>query len=167
MLAVQKHEPPNGSHTPPPERRHSRWYEMVLLGAPFQLLAGIVVVLGLPSVAVWGVGFWKHLDPVRVNTIWSVGISFVVIVLMLRRLARFTGGSIMANIAPIVTAVFLGAFAYLFFTRSGYSRPVLLGAYSLCLFWCYAAYLIGRRYRRLKLAVLPMEPPYKLESSPN
>src|SRR5690606_29362593 len=37
----------------------------------------------------------------------------------------------------------------------------------LCLFWCYAAYLIGRRYRRLKLAVLPMEPPYKLESSPN
>lgn len=164
---MPKHQSSNVSSVSHPERRHSRWYEVVLLGAPFQLLAGLVVVLGIPAVAAWGFGFWKSLDPVRVNTLWAVGISFVIVVLMLRRVARFTGGSIMANIAPIVTTVFLAAFAFLFFTRSGYSRPVLLGAYGLSLLWCYAGYFIGRRYRRLKLAVLPMEPPYRLESTPN
>src|SRR5690606_13005204 len=110
--------PPSAPH---PERRHSRWYEMAVLGAPFQLLTGLVSVVVTPAAAAWGFEFWKYLDAVRVNTLWAVGISFVLIMLMLRRLARFTGGSIMANIAPIVTTVFLGAFTYLFFTRSEYS----------------------------------------------
>ncbi|WP_343820572.1 sugar transferase [Castellaniella daejeonensis] len=149
------------------ERRHSRWYEILLLSGPFQLLAGLCVALVVPAVWAWGGAFWQHLDTVRVNTLWAVGLSFIVIVLVLRRLARFSGGGIMAHIAPIVTGVFLLAFAILFFNRSGYSRPVLLSAYVLSLLWCYAGYFVGRRYRRLKFAVLPMDPPCTLQSAPN
>ena len=149
------------------ERRHSRWYEILLLNGPFQLLAGLCVVLLAPAVWSWGAVFWRHLDAVRVNTLWAVGLSFVAIVLVLRRLARFSGGGIMAHIAPVVSGVFFLAFAVLFFNRSGYSRPVLLSAYGLCLLWCYAGYFVGRRYRRVKLAVLPMDPPCSLQSQPN
>ncbi|WP_269500085.1 exopolysaccharide biosynthesis polyprenyl glycosylphosphotransferase [Castellaniella sp. S9] len=138
------------------ERRHSRWYEVVLLGWPFQLVAGLLMIAVLPAMLGWGATFWRHMDPVRINTLIAVGLSFVVIVLTLRRLARFSGGAIIAHIAPVVTAVFLVAFAALFFSRSPYSRPILLLAYALALAWCYAGYFIGRRYRRLKLAVVPL-----------
>lgn len=149
------------------ERRHSRWYEILLLSMPFQLLAGLCVVLLAPAVWSWGAVFWRHLDGVRVNTLWAVGLSFVVIVLVLRRLSRFSGGGIMTHVAPVVTGVFLLAFALLFFSRSGYSRPVLLSAYGLSLLWCYAGYFMGRRYRRLKFAVLPMDASCSLQSTPN
>lgn len=161
---------PNSSKTSATEhvqRRHSRWYEVVLLGAPFQLLAGWAIVLGLPAVLIWGPRFLSHLDPVRINTLWAVALSFMVIVMLLRRMGHFASGNLMAQIAPIVTGVFLTAFAVLFFTRVGYSRPLLLSSYGTSLLWCYAGYFIGHRYRRRKVAVLPMDPPCALQSGPN
>ncbi len=149
------------------ERRHSRWYEIVLLGWPFQLAAGLLVVAVLPALLGWGAAFWRHMDPVRVNTLAAVGLSFLVIVLTLRRLGRFSGGAIIAHIAPVVTVVFLVAFAALFFSRSPYSRPILLLAYVLALAWCYAGYFIGRHHRRLKLAVVPLGAACALGSRPD
>ncbi|MFT0533801.1 sugar transferase [Castellaniella hirudinis] len=149
------------------ERRHSRWYEIVLLSAPFQVLAGLVVVLLLPAMGAWGVDFWRYPDGPRVNTQWVVGLSFILIVLVLRRLSGFSGGGVIAHVAPVVSMVYLLAFAGLFFTRSDYSRPVLLSAYVLTLFWCYTGYFLGRRYRKVKLAVLPMGPGITLPSGPN
>lgn len=149
------------------ERRHSRWYEVLLLNGPLQLVAGLCVVMLLPALWLWRPPLWDRLDAVRINTLWAVGLSFLVICLVLRRLSRFSSANLMAHIAPVVTGVFLLAFAALFFTRSGYSRPVLLVAYGLCLVWCYLGYFIGRRYRALKFAVLPMDPPCTLQSEWN
>lgn len=138
------------------ERRHSRWYEYVLLGGPFQIVAGLMVVAALPAVLVWGVPFWRHLDPARDNTLIAVSLSFLVITLTLRRLAQFSSGVAITHVAPVVTTVFLVAFAVLFFSRSAYSRPALLLAYVAALAWCYGACFIGGKYRRLKLAVVPL-----------
>lgn len=138
------------------ERRHSRWYEYILLGGPFQWAAGLLVVAVLPATFVWGISFWRHMDPARLNTLIAVGLSFSVCILTLRRLGEFSGGAIIAHIAPVVTAAFCVAFAVLFFSRSAYSRPILLLAYAVALVWCYGAYFIGRKYRRLKLAVVPV-----------
>lgn len=149
------------------QRRHSRWYEVLLFSGVFQLLAGLCVALYLPAAWFWGAGFWQHLDTVRIDTIWAVVLSFTILVLVLRRLARFSVDNIIVHIAPVVTGVYLLAFAALFFTRSDYSRPVLLSAYVLSLLWCYAGYFIGRRYRKLKLAVLPMTLAHGLHSGPN
>ncbi|EJC63027.1 undecaprenyl-galactosyl transferase [Alcaligenes faecalis subsp. faecalis NCIB 8687] len=149
------------------ERRHSRWYEIFFLGAPFQLLAGLCLVLLVPAFWTWGIIFWRQMDAVQINTIIAIFLAFTVVVLVLRRLARFSGGKIMAHIAPIVTSVFFLAFAILFFARLSYSRPVLLSAYGLSLLWCYAGYFIGWRYRRLKFALLPMQQFDELVSSPN
>jgi lipopolysaccharide/colanic/teichoic acid biosynthesis glycosyltransferase len=149
------------------ERRHSRWYEYVLLGGPFQIVGGLLVVAVLPSVLVWGVPFWRHLDPARTNTLIAVGLSFLVITLTLRRLGQFSGGAIIAHVAPVVTTVFLVAFAALFFSRSAYSRPILLLAYVAALAWCYGAYFVGGKYRRLKLAVVPLGETWTILPRPN
>lgn len=151
----------------PYERRHSRWYELVLFGWPFQLLAGGLVVVMLPALLGWGPTFWRFMDVVRINTLIAVAVSFLVIIVTLRRLGRFSGGAIMAHIAPAVTVVFLLAFAFLFFSRSPYSRPILLLAYMLALAWCYAAYFIGRKHRKLKLAVVPLGRASGMESQQN
>ncbi|TAN28409.1 MAG: sugar transferase [Castellaniella sp.] len=149
------------------ERRHSRWYEVLLLNGPLQVVVGLCVVVLLPAVWFWGPLFWDSLDAVRINTLWAVGLSFLAVFLVLRRLSQFSSGSLMAHIAPVVTVIFLLVFAVLFFMRSDYSRPVLLTAYVLCLIWCYLGYFIGRRYRMMKFAVLPMDPPCTLRSDWN
>ncbi|MBY6030306.1 sugar transferase [Halomonas sp. DP8Y7-1] len=46
--------------------------------------------------------------------------------------------------------------AVLFFSREAYSRQVLFTGYILTLLWCFSGYFLGIRYRRLKLAVVPV-----------
>ncbi|MEQ6888242.1 exopolysaccharide biosynthesis polyprenyl glycosylphosphotransferase [Halomonas sp. CS7] len=153
--------------TYPYERRHSRWYEQFLLGLPFQLLVGLSLVIALPSLERWGWGFWQVLPDHRVNTILAIGVAFVTIVLCLRRFTRFPGVQVAAYIAPTVSLAFLVVVAILFFTREEYTRQVLFTGYLASLIWFFAGYFIGRRYRRLKIAVVPAGQALKLQPSPH
>lgn len=137
------------------QRRHSKWYEKFFFGLPFHLLAGLAIVVLLPSLDRWGWGFWHTMNEVRSNTLLAIALSFIAITLTQRRLLRFPGAHIVSYILPTVTSVFLVAIALLFFTREGYSRQVLLIGYLLTLFWCFTGYFVGIRYRRLKLGVVP------------
>lgn len=147
------------------ERRHSRWYEQIVLSPPFQIIAGLCFVLLLPAIWEWGYSFLGKLNDVRINTLFILGCAFVVISFILRRLSLYMSGGIFAHIVPVVTVVYLITFAILFFTRSSYSRPVLLYSYFFCLLWCFIAYFVGRRYRRRKFALLPMDNCGDLKSS--
>lgn len=147
------------------ERRHSRWYEKALLSLPIQLLLGLPFVLLPVTLDRWGWGFWANLNEVRVNTILVIALCFLVVALTQRRILRFPGAHVAAYLVPTVTVVFLLAITVLFFTREGYSRQVLLTSYLLCLVWFYGAYFLGRRYRRLKLAVVPVGAALELEST--
>ncbi|MFA5663595.1 sugar transferase [Castellaniella sp.] len=151
----------------PKARRHSRWYEILLLSAPFQLLVGLVCCVLLPSFWLWEVSDWDDLTQNRVNTLWAAGAAWVLSFWLLRRLARFVGGQVWAHIAPIVSGVYALSFAALFFTRSSYSRSALLTAWALALLWCYGSHYVGRRYRRMKFAVLPMVDTGQLQTTQN
>nr|WP_315900670.1 sugar transferase [Halomonas sp. DP5Y7-2] len=138
------------------ERRHSRWYEMILLTLPFQLIVGSFFVAFLPALERWGWGFWLSLNDVRLNSVLAISLSFILIVVTQRRLLKYPGVQIVAYIIPTVTSAFLLAIAVLFFSREAYSRQVLFTGYILTLFWCFSGYFLGIRYRRLKLAVVPV-----------
>ncbi|MGY6563446.1 MAG: sugar transferase [Halomonadaceae bacterium] len=148
------------------ERRHSRWYETLIMGVPFQLMVGAVVVVFFPSLERWGWGFWQHLPPVRTNTIWACVLAFIVISFTLRRLSRFPGAQVSAYIAPTVSIVYLLAVAILFFTREEYTRQVLFTSFLMSLVWFYLAFFLGRRYRRMKLAVVPVGKVRQLKTTP-
>lgn len=149
------------------ERRHSRWYEIILLNPIFQIIAGLIFVVFLPAWWFWGHDFWNHLNNVRSSTIIANTASLISIVFIMRRLSKYSSGGILAQIIPVVTVIFLIAFATVFFTRGAYSRPVLLSSYVLCLLWCFAGYFLGRRYRRLKFALLPTDNKFEFKSTTN
>ena len=138
------------------ERRHSRWYETLVLGLPFQLLAGGLVVVFIPSLERWGWGFWHYLPQVRSNTILACLLAFIAVSLTLRRVGRFPGARVSSYIAPTVSVAYLVAVAILFFAREEYTRQVLFTSFLMSLGWFYLAFFLGRRYRRMKLAVVPV-----------
>ncbi|WP_224750054.1 sugar transferase [Halomonas sp. ML-15] len=137
------------------ERRHSRWYEVLLLGLGLHVLVGLPLVVMLPSLERWGWEFWHYLPDVRTNTLIAISGAFMAAALTLRRMGRYPGAQLAANIMPTVSIAFLIAVALLFFTREGYTRQVLFGGYLVSLAWFYIGYFIGRRFRRLKLALVP------------
>ena len=137
------------------ERRHSRWYEQVVLGLPFQLV-GLSLVILIPGLERWGWEFWVRTQEAHSNTLIAIAFAFVTSVLIQRRVARYPGSHVAAYIVPTVTTMFVIAVAFLFFTREGYSRQVLFSGYILTLAWCFSAYFLGRRYRKLKLALIPL-----------
>nr|WP_163503422.1 sugar transferase [Halomonas socia] len=137
------------------ERRHSRWYEVLLLGVGVHLLIGLPLVVTLPSLERWGWEFWDYLPDVRSNTIIAICLAFTISAFTLRRISKFPGTQLAAYILPTVSIAFLIAVALLFFTREGYTRQVLFGGYLVSLVWFYVGYFIGRRFRRLKLALVP------------
>lgn len=147
------------------ERRHSRWYEKALLSLPVKLLLGLPFVLFPVALARWGWGFWGNLDEVRINTVLAIALCFVAVALVHRRILRFPGAHVAAYLVPTTTAAFLLAITVLFFTREGYSRQVLLSSYPLCLIWFYGDYFLGRRYRKLKMAVVPVGAALELEGN--
>ncbi|MDR5907495.1 sugar transferase [Franzmannia qiaohouensis] len=137
------------------ERRHSRWYEVLLLGLGLHLLVGLPLIVILPSLERWGWEFWHYLPDVRTNTLIAISGAFMASALTLRRMSRYPGAQLAANIMPTVSIAFLIAVALLFFTREGYTRQVLFAGYLVSLAWFYVGYFIGRRFRRLKLALVP------------
>jgi len=138
------------------ERRHSRWYEKFLLGVYFQLLVGLPLVIFVPSLERWGWGFWNALTDNRINSILAIGLAFCAIVFFLRRFTRFPGVRVAAYVAPTVTLAFLVVVAVLLFTREAYTRQVIFMGYLTCLAWFFSGYFVGRRYRQLKIGVVPV-----------
>ena len=137
------------------ERRHSRWYEVLLLNTATQLLLGLLVVVAVPAVLRWGPPVWSYWAPVRANTMGASALAFVLALLVLKRLGQFAGGTRLATIGPVVTGAFLLVFAGVLFGRLAYTRSVLAMGYGLALVWFYSGHFLGLRHRRLKIAVVP------------
>lgn len=125
------------------------------MGLGLHVLVGLPLVVMLPSLERWGWEFWHYLPDVRTNTLIAISGAFMAAALTLRRMGRYPGAQLAANIMPTVSIAFLIAVALLFFTREGYTRQVLFGGYLVSLAWFYIGYFIGRRFRRLKLALVP------------
>ncbi|PMR69381.1 exopolysaccharide biosynthesis polyprenyl glycosylphosphotransferase [Halomonas heilongjiangensis] len=147
------------------ERRHSRWYEKLLLGAGFHLVVGLPLVVLVPSLERWGWEFWHHLPDVRTNTILAIIGAFLASLFTLRNMNRFPGAQVGAYITPMVSFAFLIAVAALFFTREGYTRQVLFGGYLASMLWFHAGFFIGKRFRRLKIAIVPFGDARKLRGT--
>lgn len=110
---------------------------------------GFFVILLIPTLQLWGWGFWNYLDHVRINTIVANSITFSLISFILWRFRRFAGTNIQSYIIPTVSIVYFLVFTYFLFTRFGYSRYVLIGGYSLNILWFFLiTYLLKERKKR-------------------
>nr|WP_321239558.1 sugar transferase [uncultured Tolumonas sp.] len=138
-----------------PERRHSRWYELIVFNPISLFFFGALLAVCLPAIERWGWGFWDGLNAVRVNTLVGAFVAFLLIGFVLHRFLRYPGASPVAYMIPTVTTLYGLLVGALFFLRLTYSRQVLFESYMVTLLCCWIVYFIGRRYRTPKYALFP------------
>lgn len=127
----------------------SKIVEKLLSLSIINFLIGLFSILLIPTLQLWGWGFWNYLDHVRINTIVANSITFSLISFILWRFRRFAGTNIQSYIIPTVSIVYFLVFTYFLFTRFGYSRYVLIGGYSLNILWFFLiTYLLKERKKR-------------------
>lgn len=148
-------------------RRNARIYESVLFSLPFQLIAGVLLLVCLPAAMAWGVHFWHHPTDAIIarNTVVAASVAFLATTMALHHLRKYPGAQAVAYILPTTSVIFMVAAALLLFTRAPYSRPVLLAAWGLGLIWFFADYFISIRFRQLRFAVVPFGSARDLEDS--
>lgn len=149
------------------ERRHSRWYEVVIFSALFQFVVGFLFVVVFPNWLRWGpaVVEWP-MRAVQLNTLAGNSIAFVFTFFVLRKLRPFPGTGSLSFILPSVIFSWMMVFAMLLFLREeAYARQVLLGSFVLALVWAFAGSLLAKRYQRWKLAVVPFGRALELSES--
>lgn len=139
------------------QRRHSRLYEVVLLNSWFQMALGYLLVVVLPGWMRWGASlFVWPLPDVQLNTMLANTVAYILCYYSLHKFKRYPGTRTLPFILPTVLLSWLLVFAVLLFLREEkYARQVLISSSLLALFWSFAGYFLGRRYSRVKLALVP------------
>lgn len=139
------------------ERRHSRWYEIILFSSFFQFVLGFAIVVLLPNWMRWGELLFKWpLNNTEINTLLANGIAYVVSFFILHKFKRFPGTRSLPFIIPTILTAWSIVFAILLFLREeNYARQVLMYAFLLANMWAFLGYFLGRRFSKPKLAVVP------------
>lgn len=152
---------------PPPEytRRHSRWFELILLSYFFQFIIGILVLVTFSAIPIWGLEFWKFEDPNIFTSLITCALSFFISTLSLRNLFRLPGSQSVGYVLPITTICFALPVLFILFFRTSYSIQVFIVSYFITLVWCYLGFFIGKRYRIVRYALLPFGEIRELDSA--
>lgn len=139
------------------ERRHSRWYEVVLFSSLFQFLMGFAVVVLLPNwIRYEDLLFDLPLRSAQLNTVFANSIAFSVSFFILHKFKRFPGTRSLPFIIPTIFTTWLIVFAVLLFLREdSYARQVLAYSFVLANAWAFAGYFFGLRFSQPKLALVP------------
>ncbi|WP_252353519.1 sugar transferase [Aeromonas jandaei] len=138
------------------QRRHSRWYERVFLSPVFIFCVGVIISVLIPAFYLWGWQGWLNIDGVRINSISGAFFAFLFSIILLSRFLRYPGARPVAYMIPSVTASFGLLVGILLFTRVDYSRQLIFESYVLTMLSGWAIYFLGRRYWRLKYALIPV-----------
>lgn len=133
----------------------SKIVEKLLSLSVINFSIGFFVILLIPTLQLWGWGFWNYLDHVRINTIVANSITFSLISFILWRFRRFAGTNIQSYIIPTVSIVYFLVFTYFLFTRFGYSRYVLIGGYSLNISWFFLITYLLKKRKKQHFLVIP------------
>jgi lipopolysaccharide/colanic/teichoic acid biosynthesis glycosyltransferase len=146
-------------------RRHSRWYEQILLSYFFQFIFGIIILIGCSAIPIWGLEFWKLKDPNIFTSLTNCILSFFISTLSLRNLFRLPGSQSVGYVLPVTTICYAFPIVLILFFRTTYSIQVFLISYLITLIWCYMGFFIGKRYRIVRYALLPFGEAKELDSA--
>lgn len=136
-------------------RRHSRWFEQILLSYVIQFLAGCGILILATAVPIWGFRFWESSDPNLFSTLSTSVLAFGIATFSLRKIFRIPGSETVSYVLPVTTLSFMIPIGFILWNRTTYSLQILFVGYAVTLLWCYMGYFIGRRYRMIRYALLP------------
>lgn len=146
-------------------RRHSRWYERILLSYIFQFLTGGGVLIISSAIPIWGFMFWKSQDPNLVTSLSASLIAFFIATFSLRKIFRLPGSESVSYVLPVTFICYSIPVALILFFRTSYSIQIFLVGFIITLLWCFAGFFLGRRYRLTRYAILPFGGSIELEKN--
>ncbi|REC93600.1 exopolysaccharide biosynthesis polyprenyl glycosylphosphotransferase [Kushneria indalinina] len=136
--------------------RHSLWYERILLSFRFHYLLGLVLTSLLP--ALWGWGwFTSTIEHDGANTaLLASAIAYMVAFRTVHQLSRHPGTDPCMYVLAVVTAVYLLILMVLELLAIPFHMGQLLMSGLLALLCGWVGYRVARRYRRRKMALVPL-----------
>lgn len=138
-------------------RRYSFWYERIIFSILFQFTFGFLCVVFLPSLFYWHSEFISaNYSSVSIYTSSANAVAYIAVFSIIRRLRKFPGTQSISYILPTLALTWLIVVAILFFFRFEYSRFVLGVSYLIVNFWAIVIFQIRKKYKKLKLALVPL-----------
>lgn len=120
-----------------------------------QLSGAIALTFSVPMLLFWLAG-WMLLKDVQAIIYTSIAATVMLGHYFFRRLIVFPGARSSSYVLPIFSASFGVLVSLLFFARADYSRLFILTSFTTCVIWYFACHFLGRRARRVRLAVIPL-----------
>lgn len=146
-------------------RRHSRWYERILLSYFFQFITGGLVLVLSSAIPIWGIKFWTSQDPNLVTSLSASLVAFFVATFSLRKIFRLPGSESVAYVLPVTFICYSIPIGLILFFRTSYSIQIFVVGFTVTLLWCFAGFFLGRRYRLTRYAILPFGGSVELEKN--
>lgn len=115
------------------------------------LLFGVLV----PVAFRWGTDIDGWLLPEQISTIVATTFAITLGLIGLRQLARLPGVEESIYCVPALVVSFLLALAALLMLRVEYNRYLFPTSFALTIVWVFVAHALNRRYRTVRLAVVP------------
>lgn len=139
------------------QRRHSKWYEKLLFSSLFQLIIGVFLVAILPTYLNWGewFSFDSAYDSVQKHTTLGNAIAFVGAFIFYKKSQQFPSAHSIIYLLSILVISWVIVVCCILFLRLDYSRPTLLYSFMIANVWMCVVYYAGRKYKILKLAIVP------------
>lgn len=138
------------------ERRHSRWYEVIVFNDFIQLLVSYSVVVVLPNWVRWGeqLFLWPF-NTVQLSTLIINSAAFLLSFIILRKLKAYPGTRVLHYILPTIFLAWLLVVASAMLLQAPYANEVLLGSFGLAMVVAVLAFVMDNDYYKPKLALVP------------
>lgn len=151
------------------KRRHSRWYELIVFNSLFQFFLGLSLVVILPNWLRWGELLLRWpLQDVQSHTLMTNACAYCISFILLHKFKRYPGTRTLPFIIPTVLFSWLLVMSVLIFLRiETYARQVLIYSFILTNMWAFASYFLGKRYSKVKLAIVPFGRALELKTNSN
>lgn len=134
--------------------RHTRLHERLLLNTVIGHILGLSITLFGAQLISHGSASIPE-DPNQQLSLITLTSIYVINALLLKKIFRFPGGRSFSYNASITLALIAMAMMIILAFRLGYSRSTLFTGFALLIGVQFANFIINRRYRRLKFALLP------------
>ncbi|MGL4673658.1 MAG: sugar transferase, partial [Wohlfahrtiimonas sp.] len=139
------------------QRRHSRWYERLLFNFWFQLVAGFITVVLVPSIIMWPnlLKLYGFPSAVQLHTTLANAFAFLLSFVLYKKIQKFPGARLIIYLLPSVTISWACVIGIILLLRLDYSRSALLMSFLIANCWIVIGHYLGKRYQSLKLALVP------------
>ncbi|MBM7454920.1 lipopolysaccharide/colanic/teichoic acid biosynthesis glycosyltransferase [Oceanisphaera litoralis] len=137
-------------------KRHTLWRERLLVSWFSRFVVGLILVVLLPGLMLWGlVGFYAP-DMSKLNSMLGVAVTYIGVFFTLRRLMSYPGCQSANYILPTVL-VWYGLLVGVFFVfRLDYSVYYIFYTAVANMLFCFFSYFFIVRHMRKKVAFLPL-----------